>query len=336
MADARESAGSSPSADRRKRREQQPDESGPSQFERAEPNVPTANKPPREVTERAPAELIAVGNKATEFIYSTEGSLGYRPFVKDLYTEPTFIELNPERIARAVQFVLESEIRDRLTKKGDITYGDVDQWSQDWAETMTHSVLLVIYQKLRVIHRLIAIQRNRFIAKVNVTGDLEVPVPYAFSVQQLGHVKIADVSKEMLVVPTYPENTLNFGTNPAISWSHAKHNRVVQRLKEIGIACTAIDVKKVKGSTWWLFRQVQTGSSIRLTCPLPEVNFHEDGAVLHSLYLRGEDRVLVNEIANLGPLGNNTYGLMLQNPVSGIQLCSFRALLEEDESQWLP
>lgn len=28
-----------------------------------------------------------------------------------------------------------------------------------------------------------------FIAKVNVTGDLEIPIPYAFSVQQLSNVR---------------------------------------------------------------------------------------------------------------------------------------------------
>lgn len=336
MAENRESAGSSPGANRRRRREQTPEESGPSDLTRAEPNVSKAVMPPKEVTERAPADILAVGNKAAEFIYSTEGSLGYRPFVKDLYTEPTFIELNPANISTAVVKVLHSEIADRLMKKGDVANTDIEQWSLEWSIIMTQSVMLVIYQKLRHLHRLIAIQADRFVTKVNVTGDLEIPVPYAFCVQQLGHVKIADLTKEKWVVPTYPEGISHFGTTPGQGWSHARHSRVVTRMKEIGIACTAVDVKKMKGSTWWLYRQVQVGDSVRLTCPLPEVNFHEDGAILHSLFLGGEETVTVNRIATLTPLGNSNFGLMLQNPSAGIQFCSFRALLEEDESQWPP
>ena len=74
----------------------------------------------------APADQFVVGNKATEFIYATEGVLGYKPFFKDLYEDPTFIELNIDNIRSAIALVMVSEIRDRLEKRREVTERDVN------------------------------------------------------------------------------------------------------------------------------------------------------------------------------------------------------------------
>lgn len=335
MTEVRESAGSSPSGSRKTRPRGQPSQPEPSQFEEARPNVSKVPHSVRDAIHDAPTNEFVVGNKSAEFIYATEGVLGYKPFVKDLYTEPTYVELLSDNIRRSITRVLISEIRDRLERKRDVAPGDVREWSDEWASVMADSIMIVIYQKLRNIHKILAHHSGRFSAKVNVSGDLEIPLPYAYCIQELGHVRIADLTKEMFVVPTYPKGT-GFGLSAAIDWTHAKHNRVVRSMKDIDISFAAVDVRKVKGSTWWLFQQIQIGSSVRLVCPLPEVNFREGGAVLHSLFLTGEAQVIVNEIADLKDIVGQTYGIMLQSPPPGIQYCTFRALCSEDQTQWQP
>lgn len=336
MADRRESAGSSPSSEQKRRTREESDRPGPSTITEVRTDVPKVPRELKDAVEHAPASEFAVGNKTAEFIYTTEGSLGYKVFVKDIYTKPTFIELNVKNISEAVKSVLNEEIRDRLIKKRDVATSDIELWSDEWSNCLTNSFLMVMYQKVRHINCLVCINSGRFAAKVNVTGDIELPLPFAYCLSELGHVRIADLTKEMLVVPTYPTGIQNFGLLEDTTWSHAKHNRAVRSMKEIDIAFSAVDVKKARGSTWWLYRQVQTGSSVRLTCPLPEVNFHKGGAVLHTLFLQGDGDVTANEIADIGPLGSDTYGMMLQNPPPGIQFCTFRALLSEDNMQWQP
>nr|CAH2618929.1 putative coat protein [Subalpine fir deltapartitivirus]CAI5384014.1 putative coat protein [Subalpine fir deltapartitivirus] len=335
MAETRESAGSSPTGSKKRREYEQADPSGPSKIQTTRSDVSKVPRSVRDAINDASTDQFVVGNKAAEFIYATEGVLGYKPFVKDLYENPTLIELNIDNIRSSIALVLFSEIRDRLEKRRDVTESDVNKWSDEWATIMTNSTILVIYQKLRIMHKLINVNSSRFAAKVNVTGDLEIPLPYAHCIQELGHVRISDLTKEMFVVPTFPDN-VGFGTASFTDWSHAKHNRVVRSMKDIDISFATVDVRKIRGSTWWLYQQIQTGSSVRLVCPLPEVNFHEGGAVLHSLFLKGESQVIANEIADLNPIQGKTYGLMLQNPPPGIQYCSFRALCSEDQTQWQP
>lgn len=336
MADVPESAGSSPSGSRKTRPHGHAATLKPSlREEEAQPDVSKVPHSVRDAIHDAPTDQYVVGNKTAEFIYATEGVLGYKPFVKDLYTEPTFVELSADNIRNSVARVLLSEIRDRLERKRDVAPSDVREWSEEWADIMANSIMLVFYQKLRNIHKVLAHHSSRFSAKVNVSGDLEIPLPYAYCIQELGHVRIADLTKEMFVVPTYPEG-VGFGTTAMTDWSHAKHNRVVRSMKDIDISFAAVDVRKIKGSTWWLYQQIQIGGSVRLVCPLPEVNFREGGAVLHSLFLTGEAQVIVNEIADLTSIAGKSYGLMLQNPPPGIQYCTFRALCSEDQTQWQP
>lgn len=47
---------------------------------------------------------------------------------------------------------------------------------------------------------------------------------------------------------------------------------------------------------WWLFRQSYADVVLELMCTYPEVNFNEQMAVVHTLFLCGDEEDGMNEI----------------------------------------
>jgi hypothetical protein len=157
--------------------------------------------------------------------------------------------------------------------------------------------------------------------------SLEVPLPFAIAISQLGAVEINSM----------PERTIAL---PAISVAEAAHFMIPQNqcfkafdyaqavkfAKSLGIEFSTVDLNMKTGSAWWLLRGEITEEVFYLSLPLPESNFNEDNAILHSMFCLNPDRSFGTTLFTLGELDAGTYGYILRNPHKGMNANSFFAL----------
>lgn len=100
----------------------------------------------------------------------------------------------------------------------------------------------------------------------------------------------------------------------------------VEYARILGMQFTVVDVTKKRGTAWWLLRPVYSEEFFQLQCSLPETNFTDSMALTYTLFMPSEPANPTKEIFDLAPLGQATYGSMLRNPHTGINVSTFEAI----------
>lgn len=163
-----------------------------------------------------------------------------------------------------------------------------------------------------------------------ITSDLMIPSPFAFSIQQLGYVDVDDLNILLKVVPYFPSDGHTFGVPNGFTWNNDEYIHAVEYARRLGMHFSIVYPKVKCGSAWWLFKQEFSEGIFKLQCPLPETNFTETMAVIHTLFLSGTQPNMTNAIADLTPLGTDNYGYMLFNPHIGINIDSYGAFSNQN------
>lgn len=97
---------------------------------------------------------------------------------------------------------------------------------------------------------------NRFHNKPKVPVPFEVPLPYAFTITQLGQIKISGMANKVYLFPSALEDIdLMFGYTLDRIWTSAVYARVIEYAQTLGVWFTTIDLK-VQRSSWWIYRHV--------------------------------------------------------------------------------
>nr|CAH2618946.1 putative coat protein [Japanese plum-yew deltapartitivirus]CAI5383960.1 putative coat protein [Japanese plum-yew deltapartitivirus] len=291
--------------------------------------------PPAELTafEQISTDEVEVGNTRYNFVQQTEGYVGHRFSREKLEKTPTYINIDVVNIQTAIGETLTGEFSRLLRAKGVLDSNELLQRAAVLADWMVNGASLLIFLKLQEIHFTDWTQYRKFAEGPRIVQEIEIPLPYALCIQQLGTVKINSMTTEMTVIPTYPTNVTDFFLTDT-NWNAAEHAENVAYVKALGVPCSTVNLSTKIGSAWWLMRQETVDGTVRISCPLPESNFTEAGTVMNSMFLTGRGDPVINKIADLTPLGIKNYGIMLQNPRRGIQVAAFHALCGSDDNFW--
>jgi hypothetical protein len=78
--------------------------------------------------------------------------------------------------------------------------------------------------------------------------------------------------------------------------------------KSLGIEFSTVDLDMKMGSSWWMLRGEITEEVFYLSLLLPESNFSEGNAILHSMFRLNTDRSFATTLFILGDLNAGTCG----------------------------
>nr|CAH2618759.1 putative coat protein [Port Orford cedar deltapartitivirus]CAI5383893.1 putative coat protein [Port Orford cedar deltapartitivirus] len=328
------SSGSSPSERDKRVSDQHLNASGASKLISTRTEYPKLPRGVRSSFAQPATEEVEVGNKRYDFIQMNEGFVGHKFRRTATAEQPTYVEIDVDVIATCMKEIFKHETTRILKNKGVLSTSEIQRRVNSMSDTIINGCRLMIYLKMQELHFTLLDEYDKFAESYRVKDNFELPLPYALCIQQLGLVKIASLTEELHLAPTVRTQPTRFMIEPGSSWSLSEHNEYVDYMKSLGMRFAQVNPKVKMGSTWWLYRQRQIDGILCLACPLPESNFTESGAVIHSMFFDNIEDPTGHEIADLSPIGNKFYGMMMRNPRCGIQLSSFRALCNEEHSIW--
>nr|GLL21453.1 Coat Protein [Ipomoea trifida] len=86
------------------------------------------------------------------------------------------------------------------------------------------------------------------------TSDaLVIPVGFAFAIQQLGIVNVADTLNETIYIPCFLMRATLMAYDQLNHWNPNAYAEAVEYARPLGMRFHIVDLKK-DGTTWWLFR----------------------------------------------------------------------------------
>nr|CAH2618729.1 putative coat protein [Conifer deltapartitivirus]CAI5383947.1 putative coat protein [Conifer deltapartitivirus] len=297
-------------------------------------DVPRLPRAEPSAYEQATTDEVEIGNRQFEMMQYINGTIGHRFSRLQIKKTPQYIELSCYRMRNSIVHTIGAVMLRILYTRGVLESQEVIQRSQSMATIISNGTMLLLYKKLRNIHLTEFDHFERFARKPKVTDSIEVPVPYAYALQSLGKVKVNSLTTDLEIAPTFPRNETSFGMDATNSWSPDEHAQCIEYVKSLGIPCCTVNLGVKIGSAWWLMRQEQMDNTIRVSCPLPESNFTERAAVLSTLFTMGTNTPVANNVADLSSFGNDNYGIMLQNPPSGVNISTFHAIADTVPSVW--
>jgi hypothetical protein len=280
-----------------------------------------------ESPQNRPLESLAIGNKHYEMMLSSEGRFGI--FYKRDKAENAFkwAEIDVTVYRRSIYFTIEEVLRRCMVKAGYENDEDIGHLLTRYVPLLVNGVCMLTYLKVRSVNFALSPEGDRYNVKPKVSLALEVPLPFAIAISQLGAVEINSMPRRTIAVPAISVvEAAHFMIPRDQRFKAADYAHAVKFAKSLGIDFSTVDLNMKAGSAWWLLRGEITEEVFQLSLPLPESNFTEDDAILHSMFCMNPDRSFGTTLFSLGELNAGTYGSILRNPHKGMNANSFFAL----------
>jgi hypothetical protein len=204
---------------------------------------------------------------------------------------------------------------------------------------------LATFLKIRAINLLMPHRDDRYHAKPRgIPEPFEIPLPFAAAVSRLGAVEVRSLTRRMVAAPAVPADAAaSFLLDPGRSFDVHAYARATAFARSLGVQFTPVDVvggaAPRAGTAWWLLRgSVDADAGVfSLRCVLPESNYTDEDAIVHSMFCLDEQLRFGAELFRLddGGVAQGEYGSMLRNPHAGMNVNSFLAFSDEPlSSMW--
>jgi len=284
------------------------------------------------------AQLDVDDKSAGNFSYKTtlldKGLIGYWRPRNTTASAITVINLDPVIYFQGIEETLTRVLTRYNERKSDSDTASRTDRVQSIATELAKGCAVMTYLKLRniILADIPGSQNVTLIMKPRINDDLPLPAGFAFAIQQLGTVNVADGPIELIVAPSFPTLGHTFGIPTAHQpWNAYAYAEAVEYAKDLGLKFAMIDLKKKEGTAWWLFRQDYEAvtHNFRLYCPIPETNFTKSMVVTHCLWLNGYELDPRRHFVDQAALGPEDYGYMLRRPHHGINVSSYDAITAE-------
>nr|GMD62647.1 crossover junction endonuclease mus81 [Ipomoea batatas] len=286
-----------------------------------------------DVLQTPEADLATAGN----FKFTTEllenGSIGFWRRRQDTCYEPTPIEIQVTPFYEGIMTTLHGFLRRLFQLKVQISDPTAIQRCASIARVLACGCCITAYLKVKniVTSELPARHTSNSLKMPRISDALAVPAGFAFAIQQLGAVNVADTLTERIFIPCFPNEGHSFGIpdDQLVNWNPNAYAEAVEYARTLGMRFHIVNLKKKDGTAWWLFRQHFAEGFFELQCPLPEVNFTKSMVVTHAQFLNGELANPSRAFVDLAPLGNDSFGVMMRSPHLGINLSCYEAISQE-------
>lgn len=270
----------------------------------------------------------SVGNIEFTAELKDEGKLGLFLPRDRARQAPVEVTLNVTAFHTGIANTIANSMTHLLQSKTEFNDAELQVRITTTSLQLADGACLIMYLKLR---SLITIElpgryNQQNLKRPKVVTDLPVIAPFAFAIQQLGAVNIANLQSEARYVPVLPAEGHRFGIPNARRWNPNAYAQAVDYARSLGLHFNVVDLKKKSGTAWWLLRQHYEDNIFELKLPFPEVNFTSSMALTYTLFLNSQVEDPTNQLFDLTPCGNSDYGYILRDPHQGINVTTFETI----------
>ncbi|GMI96611.1 hypothetical protein HRI_003330400 [Hibiscus trionum] len=274
---------------------------------------------------QATIDDLAAGNHAYTLELKKRGILGHFFDPDQIPALPRVVYINVDAYFTGIRNTIFGALKHILKLKTSLTDGEPFTRADTMSTFLAQGCVVITYLKVQAItYSYPFLQNANSLRRPPSSADLPILTPFAFAIQQLGIVKVADLPQEQIVVPAFPETGHKYGLPNNQPWDPNAYLLAYEYARNLGMRFSIVDLKSKAGSAWYLFRQYYANDCFELQCTIPEVNFTDSMVVAHTLFLSDENDP-TNVIFNLADFGTTHYGMMVINPHRGINLSSFEA-----------
>lgn len=249
--------------------------------------------------------------------------------------EPTLtpLELKLPEFHTAIEAVMLASLKRRYSTKGAMRHADIVAETTKIASLTADVCMSALYHKLRTLHKSFGVYPARYTTSPTYTKDIELPLPFAIAIQEIGAFETHSLEDHLLIVPTYPENTKNEGRK-ADEFQAYKYQNYLPRIKEHGIPCKSINPHLKNGTAWWTYKATTVHKKNNLECILPPSHYSDLSAQLRAVFLHRKDVIgSVDQIVKL-PEDCAVFATRLKEQTAGSNLRAFQALCHGYDEEW--
>lgn len=245
------------------------------------------------------------------------------------------IPLSPANMRRGFAFTLRSSMTVLYHNLGSMTQAAIDAELELFVPVAVDVCMTAIYAKLRNIHRSYNVHPTRYPTPPSYANEVELPLPFALAIQELGVFESRSVTNRSLYIPTYPEDTLYEGRANA-DYRISTYISFLRTLRKLKIPLKSINPQIKIGSPWWTYQVRNLHNTVYLVCTLPPSLYSDFSAQLRMLFVVPADEDAGAAAADIitFPQEPLFYGIRAKELRLGISLRTFLALSHCPEEMW--
>jgi hypothetical protein len=258
--------------------------------------------------------------------------IGYeRPF-SQRRPQLRFYEIQIKNFRDAMTYVLSNYITWKFHEQGSLTNAQITSEVNEIVPICVDACMTALYAKLRVIHKQYGKYSTRFNTPPTYSKEIELPLPFADAIQNLGVFETRCKKSNSVLVPVYPEGTKHEGRVEE-EWNAAKYESCMPILRDCGIPLKNIDPRMKFGHAWWTYKIEKISSTYDFRCILPLLHYSQHSAITASMFL------ILDEQAEVAPVIKHlnddvNYGTRLREVKPGFQIRAFSALCHAHNEEW--
>lgn len=259
--------------------------------------------------------------------------LGYYPNLANKHLAFTTFDLQVAEIRRCFTDVLTKALTVRYFDRSNLRQAEIDDEMTRIVPLTVRACMCAIYAKLRAIHRQHGRLSNRYPTPPHYNKDIELPLPLAVAIQELGMFQTTNLTQNLILAPTYPEATPYEGRDQDL-FNITDYISYIPTYKDLGIPVKSVDTNIKKGSSWWTYRVHNAHGTTDLQCLMPPTNYSELAVTLRMLFLATEaDADTCVDIVDWAP-DLVDYGTHLRETPPNSNVRAFLALCHGPKEEW--
>lgn len=257
-----------------------------------------------------------------------------RPIAHRLSTK-TYLTLRITQLRNAFRDTLSEYLTLRYQSAGMLTVAQAAGEIGTISTMCADACMAAIYGKLRNIHRQIGTYGNRFNTPPTISRDIELPLPFADAIHNIGMFETEGSQNFLLIIPVYPEGTRYEGRSQEDS-TLISYKSYTPMLKQAGIPLKPVDTRMKAGTAWWTTRYERSQHFYDLSTIFHPSLYSSHSAVLSSMFLHQTAADNLDPIQIVDhPADAGDYGTRMRCLSLSIRFRSFAALCQGPEEEWI-
>ncbi|DAZ87290.1 TPA_asm: coat protein [Arceuthobium sichuanense virus 5] len=261
------------------------------------------------------------------------GFLGFTRPDAQFSLDPRFYSFDVPTLRSRFSEVINAYLLTKVRELGRFTASQAAAHVNRVSLLVADACMSALYAKLRTIHKQYGTYASRFTTPPSYSKEIELPLPFADAIQNVGVFETRCMSVNYLMIPVLPEGTKHEGRSQE-EWHVYQYEAYIPLLKECGVTVKSVDTRVKAGSAWWTLRPRYVLETYDLECILPFLHYSDHSVTTASMFL-----VKSTDVNSASPIiafkdDDLNHGVRFREIPEGFQIRSFAALCRAPREEW--
>ncbi|CDO45228.1 Coat Protein [Arhar cryptic virus-I] len=276
--------------------------------------------------------LVLEGNPSYYRKLLDRKEIGYRRTGAGKVLTFRSFDLNVSYFRTAITDVMSRVLKIRYQSNGSMRQTEIDTEIATFVPHIVNVCMSALYAKLRSLNKSYGRHGTRYATAPVYTKDIEIPLPLALAIQELGSFQTQNLENNVIMIPTYPEGVQHEGRTAA-EFPVAEYLSYVPTLLDLKIPLKSVDARIKTGSAWWTYKLEVIHYTADFICTIPRSLYSDMTALLRTLFLSGSLEQPPEDLV-VFPEDQATFGTLLNCLSAGFNARTFLALIGGPKEEW--